>query len=159
MLKCAVHVMRCTINEQPLQAEASSILDRSLSHSDNGDPWRQILIPYSCRQAPWFFYMLGLALQIYMGPTALRGIRAARDTVSKIESQVFTPGCFISQLGFEPQTFELTGIPSVIYISINLIACTYTQYGYNRAIKYIRSWRAGTYKYLNIHVRTYRYIY
>ena len=55
------------------------------------DQWRRILIPYSYQQAPWVFYMLGMILPIYMGPTALRGIRATGDTLSNVESQVFTP--------------------------------------------------------------------
>ena len=41
--------------------------------------------------------MLGVALLIYIGPTALRGIRATRDTqVSNVESQEFTPYKFSS---------------------------------------------------------------
>ena len=33
----------------------------------------------------------GMTLPIFMGPTALRGIRATGDTLSNVESQVFTP--------------------------------------------------------------------
>ena len=36
---------------------------------------------------------------IYMGPTALRGIRATGDTLSNVESQVFTPYKFGSTAG------------------------------------------------------------
>ena len=35
----------------------------------------------------------------YMGPTALRGIRATGDTLSNVESQVFTPYKFGSTAG------------------------------------------------------------
>ena len=41
----------------------------------------------------------GMTLPIYMGPTALRGIRATGDTLSNIESQVFTPYKFGSTAG------------------------------------------------------------
>ena len=37
------------------------------------------------------FTWSGITLSIYMGPTALRGIRATGDTLSNVESQVFTP--------------------------------------------------------------------
>ena len=37
------------------------------------------------------FTCSGMTLLIYMGPTALRGIRATGDTLSNVESQVFTP--------------------------------------------------------------------
>ena len=37
------------------------------------------------------FTCSGMILHIYMGPTALRGIRATGDTPSNVESQVFTP--------------------------------------------------------------------
>ena len=37
------------------------------------------------------FTCSGMTLPIYMGPTALRGIRATGDTLSNVESQVFTP--------------------------------------------------------------------
>ena len=43
------------------------------------------------------FTCLGMALMIYMGPTALSGIRAMRD--SNVESQVFTPYNFSSTAG------------------------------------------------------------
>ena len=60
----------CTINEEPLQVETYPKL-KSITHlctfSDIGvyvalqliliivvsDQWYQVLIPYSCRQAPW----------------------------------------------------------------------------------------------------------
>ena len=38
-----------------------------------------------------YFTCLGMTLPIYMGPTALRGIQAMGDTLSNVESQVFTP--------------------------------------------------------------------
>ena len=37
------------------------------------------------------FTCSGMTLPIYMGPTALGGIRAMGDTLSNVESQVFTP--------------------------------------------------------------------
>ena len=43
----------CTINEQPLQVETSTIINRSLSHTlaiqviVGSDLWRRVLIPYS----------------------------------------------------------------------------------------------------------------
>ena len=40
-----------------------------------------------------------MTLPIYMGPTALRGIRATGDTLSNVESQVFTPYKFGSTAG------------------------------------------------------------
>ena len=58
------------------------------------DQWRRVLIPYSYWQAPWcHLYARGMTLPIYMymGPTALRGIRITGDTLSNVESQVFTP--------------------------------------------------------------------
>ena len=36
------------------------------------------------------FTCSGMTLPIYIGPTALRGIRATGDTLSNVESQVFT---------------------------------------------------------------------
>ena len=40
---------------------------------------------------PGSFTCSRMILPIYMGPTALRGIRATGDTLSNVESQVFTP--------------------------------------------------------------------
>ena len=37
------------------------------------------------------FTYSGMTLPIYMGPTAFCGIQATRDTVSNVESQVYTP--------------------------------------------------------------------
>ena len=45
------------------------------------------------------FTCSGMTLLIYMGPTALHGIRAIGDTLSNIESQVFTPYKFGSTAG------------------------------------------------------------
>ena len=45
------------------------------------------------------FTCSGMTLLIYMGPTALRGIRATRDALSNVESQVFTPYKFGSTAG------------------------------------------------------------
>ena len=45
------------------------------------------------------FTCLGMTLPIYMGPTALCGIRATGDTLSNVESQVFTPYKFGSTAG------------------------------------------------------------
>ena len=45
------------------------------------------------------FTCSGMTLLIYMGPTALRGIRATGDTLSNVESQVFTPYKFGSTAG------------------------------------------------------------
>ena len=45
------------------------------------------------------FTCSGMTLPIYMGPTALRGIRATGDTLSNVESQVFTPYKFGSTAG------------------------------------------------------------
>ena len=42
---------------------------------------------------------LGMILPIYMGPTALRGIRATGDKLSNVESQAFTPYKFGSSAG------------------------------------------------------------
>ena len=46
--------------------------------------------------------MLGMTLPIYMGPTALRGILATGDTLSNVESQVFTPYNFGSSRDLTP---------------------------------------------------------
>ena len=46
-----------------------------------------------------YFTCSGMTLPIYMGPTALRGIRATGDTLSNVESQVFTPYKFGSTAG------------------------------------------------------------
>ena len=99
----------CTISEQPLLAEASNYpRPKSITHlctfSDNGvyvalqlflvvlvsDQLRRVLIPYSTG-ALGSFTCSGMTLTIYMGPTALRGIRATGDTLSNVESQVLTP--------------------------------------------------------------------
>ena len=45
-----------------------------------------------------YFTCLGMTLPIYMGATVLRGIRAPGDTLSNVESQVFTPYNFYSSL-------------------------------------------------------------
>ena len=45
------------------------------------------------------FTCSGMTLPIYMGPTGLRGIRATGDTLSNVESQVFTPYKFGSTAG------------------------------------------------------------
>ena len=45
------------------------------------------------------FTCSGMTLPIYMGPTALRGNRATGDTLSNVESQVFTPYKFGSTAG------------------------------------------------------------
>ena len=45
------------------------------------------------------FTCSGMTLLIYMGPTALRGIRATEDKLSNVESQVFTPYKFGSTAG------------------------------------------------------------
>ena len=45
------------------------------------------------------FTCSGMTLPIYMGPTALRGIRATGDTLSNVESQVYTPYKFGSTAG------------------------------------------------------------
>ena len=37
------------------------------------------------------FTCSGMTVPIYMGPTALHGFQAMRDTVPNLESQVFTP--------------------------------------------------------------------
>ena len=55
------------------------------------DQWRRVLIPYSYRQAPWGLLHAWGWLLIYRGSTALHGIRATGDTLSNVESQVFTP--------------------------------------------------------------------
>ena len=97
MLKCTVQVMRwrntraqpsvqefdvhtMSINEQPLQAEALTILVQSLSHT--------------------YAHSAIMTLQIYMVPTALCGIRAnERYTFCNVESKVFTPYNFGSTAG------------------------------------------------------------
>ena len=63
------------------------------------DQGRRVLIPYSYWQAPWGLLHARGWLPIYMGPTALRGIRATGDTLSNVESQVFTPYKFRSTAG------------------------------------------------------------
>ena len=45
------------------------------------------------------FTCSGMTLLIYMGPTDLHGIRATGDTLSNVESQVFTPYKFCSTAG------------------------------------------------------------
>ena len=49
------------------------------------------------------FTCLGMTLPIYMGPTALPGFRATGDTLSNVESQVFTPYNFGSSRDRTPR--------------------------------------------------------
>ena len=62
------------------------------------DQWRRVLILLSTG-ALGSFTCSGMTLPIYMGPTALRGIRATGDTLSNVESQVFAPYKFGSTAG------------------------------------------------------------
>ena len=56
------------------------------------DQWRRVLIPYSYRQAPWgLLQALGWLSQYTWDQRLLRGFRATGDTLSNVESQVFTP--------------------------------------------------------------------
>ena len=79
------------------------------------------------------FTCSGMTLPIYMGPTALRGIRATGDTLSNVESQVFTPYKFGSTAGdrtprpLDYQANVLSPLKphySVIFICINTITKT-----------------------------------
>ena len=74
----------CTISEQPLLAKASIILNRSLSHTCAHSAIMVSTLLLSTG-ALGSITCSGMTLPIYMGPTALRGIRATG------ESQVFTP--------------------------------------------------------------------
>ena len=113
----------CTISEQPLLAASLNYpRPKSITHlrtfSDNGvyvalqlflvilvsDQWRRVLIPYSYRQAPWGLLHARGSLS---RPTALRGIRATGDTLSYVESQVFTPYNFGSSRDRTPDLLTL----------------------------------------------------
>ena len=78
------------------------------------------LKPYSYRQAPLgSLYALGMALPIYLGPTASHGIWAT--TVSNVESQVFKPYHFGSIAGIRTpdyQAYVLTTQPWFSFIMI-----------------------------------------
>ena len=68
------------------------------------DQWRRILSDTLLLStgALGYFTCSGMTLPIYMGPTALRGIRATGDTLSNVESQVFTPYNFGSSRDWTP---------------------------------------------------------
>ena len=59
---------------------------------------------------------------IYMGPTALRGIRATGDTLSNVESQVFTPYKFGSTAGDRTPDL-LTTRPTCYHSATALLSC------------------------------------
>ena len=67
------------------------------------------------------FTCSGMTLPMYMGPTALRGIRATGDTLSNVESQVFTPYNFGSSRDRTPDL--LTTRPTCYHSATAL--CTY----------------------------------
>ena len=94
------------------------------------DQWRRVLIPYSYRQAPWgLLHARGMTLPIYMGPTALRGIRAMGDTLSNVESQFFTPYNFGSSRDRTPDL--LTTRPTCYHSAMALYRewAQFTAYG------------------------------
>ena len=71
----------CTVNEQPLQAKASTILDTNTLLYSTG-----ALESFTCS---------GMTLPLYMGPTAFTWyLSHERYTVSNVESQDFTPYTF-----------------------------------------------------------------
>ena len=70
------------------------------------------------------FTCSGMTLPIYMGPTALRGIRATGDTLSNVESQVFTPYKFGSTAGDRTPSL-LTTRPTCYHSATAL--CIYTK--------------------------------
>ena len=69
------------------------------------------------------FTCSGMTLLIYMGPTALRGIRATGDTLSNVESQVFTPYKFGSTAGDRTPDL-LTTRPTCYHSATALYMCT-----------------------------------
>ena len=69
------------------------------------------------------FTCSGMTLQIYMGPTALHGIQATGDTLSNVESQVFTPYNFGRSLDRTPDL--LTTRPTC-YHSAMALCLNYT---------------------------------
>ena len=149
MLKCAVQVMRwrdtrahrpaictrnrCThyvqFNEQPLLAEASTILDRSLithlrTFSDNGvyvalqlflvilvsDQWRRVLIPYSYWQAPWGLLHARGWLSRYTWDQQLYVVSEPRKTHSPmLKARFLHLTNLVAQPGIEPPTSWLPG--------------------------------------------------
>ena len=148
MLKCAVQVMRwrdrkgtqashlyeksmhtlCTISEQPLLAEASTILDQSLSHTYaysaiNGvyvalqlflvilvsDQWRRVLIPYSYRQAPWVFLHARRWLSRYTWDQQLYVVSEPRETHSPMWKARFLHLTILVATRIEPPTSWLPG--------------------------------------------------
>ena len=148
MLKCSVQVMRwrdtrahrpaictrnrCThyvqFNEQPLLAEASTILDRSLTHlrtfSDNGvyvalqlflvilvsDQWHRVLIPYSYRQAPWGLLHAQGWLSRYTWDQQLYVVSEPRETHSPMLKERFLHLTnLVAQPGIETPTSWLPG--------------------------------------------------
>ena len=66
------------------------------------------------------FTCSGMTLPIYMGPTALRGFRATGDTLSNVESQVFTPYNFGSSRDRTPDL--LTTRPTCYHSATSLCA-------------------------------------
>ena len=148
MLKCAVQVMRwrdtrahrpaictrnrCThyvqFNEHPLLAEASTILDRSLSHTYAhsvimvsvalqlflvilvSDQWRRVLIPYSYRQAPWGLLHAQGWLSWYTWDQQLYVVSEPRETHSPmLKARFLHLTNLVAQLGIEPPTSWLPG--------------------------------------------------
>ena len=72
------------------------------------------------------FTCSGMTLLIYMGPTALRGIRATGDTLSNVESQVFTPYKFGSTAG--DRTPDLLTTRPTCYHSATALCMNIPQY-------------------------------
>ena len=146
MLKCDVQVMRwqdtrahrpdicmrnrcthyvCTISEQLLLAEASTIFDWSLSRtfSDNGvyvalqlflvilvsDQWRRVLIPYSYRQAPWGLLHARRWLSWYTWDQWLYVVSKPRETHSPMMKARFLHLTILVAARIEPPTSGLPG--------------------------------------------------
>ena len=138
---------RCThyvqFNEQPLLAEASHYPRPKFYHTPthiqrNGvyvalqlflvilvsDQWCRVLIVNTLllsTGALGSFTCSGMTLPIYMGPTTLRGIRATGDTLSNVESQVFTPYKFGSTAG--DISIYTCIIAFLLWNSKNLLPC------------------------------------
>ena len=79
------------------------------------------------------FTCSGMTLLIYMGPTALRGIRATGDTLSNVESQVFTPYKFGSTAGDRTPDL-LTTRPTCYHLNAVSEPCLYIAWFYRYEI-------------------------
>ena len=162
MLKCAVQVMRwrdtrahrpaictrnlCThyvqFNEQPLLAEASTILDRSLSHTYAhsaiilrtfsvyvalqlflvilvSDQWRRVLIPYSYWQATWGILHARGWLSRYTWDQRLYVVSEPRETHSPMLKARFLHLTILVAAGIEPPTSWLKETLTV-YLFVSL---------------------------------------